>query len=136
MRAGNLSKGILEPRSIRIDDVLNELSLSLLEVFGLLGELRLRTAKLYFLVGGPFFKLRHLTLCCHCLFFQLHHPGAQRQDPLLKINVILTFVEEPFLGLPFRLAEAAQFLPQRGFVIGEDLNQLSQFFLLFLLRQS
>jgi len=66
--------------------------------------------------------------------FQLHRPGAQGQDLLLEIGVLLTFVEYSFLDLLLSLAETA-YLLIRGFPVGKDEDQLGLFLLLFLLCQ-
>jgi len=76
VRAGNLSKGVLEPRGICINIVLGQLTLSLIEFLGLLKELGLYMTQLNFLIGGPFFKPRHLGLSCLSRLFQLDGPDS------------------------------------------------------------
>jgi len=103
MLVDNLSKGILEPCSVKVGNVLDEFCLNLLESFNLLGEFSLHPAKLHLLVSGPLLQFGHLSLSRFKLFF---------------------------------LAEVAYLLIHSSFTIGEDQNQLGQFLLLLLLRQS
>ena len=110
MRAGNLSKGILEPSGISISSVLGQLSVSFLEYLGLLKELGLRMIQLHFLIDGSFFKPRHLELSCHNRLFLLDDPGSQGQDFGLKLDDLLTLVMKPFGEVLFILAEVGQLL--------------------------
>jgi len=127
VHTGNLSKGILEPCSIRVGDILDELRLSLVEELDLLGKLTLHATKLDLLLGGPLLQFGHLGLFPLCLLLHVNHLISQRQDLCLQLKGLLTLVEEELLGLFLRLTQAAQLLVQGCFAVGKDLSLESKF---------
>ena len=80
VHAGNLSKGILEPCSICVGGIFDQLRLSLFEELDLLGKLTSHAAKLNLLLGSPLLQSGHLSLYPLCLLFQVDHFVAQRFD--------------------------------------------------------